>query len=308
MMSDQKRVVVTGATGLIGRPLCAHLCERGYAVTIFSRSTDKARQTLPGMADYVAWQAEEHGAWERAIDGAHAVINLAGASLFSKRWTEKYKRVLWDSRVVGTRGLVNAMRAASARPAVFISGSAVGYYGARDDTVLPEEAAPGNDFLAKLCVAWEQEAFKAKQLGVRVATIRTGIVLDADEGALPLMKLPFTFFAGGYILPGTQWFPWIHIADEVGIILKTLDDADVRGPVNASAPHPQTNADFMRTLGRVMGRPAWVPVPGFALRLALGAFADSLTTGPRAIPEKITEHGYTFTYPTSEAALRDLVG
>ncbi len=306
-MSEEKRVVVTGATGLIGKPLCQKLRERGYAVTVFSRSPDRARQTVPGMADYVAWNAEEHGAWESAIDGAHAVINLAGASLFSKRWTEAYKRVLWDSRVVGTRGLVNAMRAATAKPAVFISGSAVGYYGTRDDTVLPEEAAPGDDFEAKLCVAWEQEAWKAEPLDIRVATMRSAVVLDPKEGALPLMKLPFMFFAGGYILPGTQWFSWIHVEDEIGIIIKTLEDEQISGPVNAVAPQTQTNAEFMRTIGRVMSRPTWAPVPGFALRIALGEFADSLTTGQRAIPEKMQAHGYEFRFPTSEQALRDLL-
>lgn len=306
-MSEEKRVIVTGATGLIGKPLCTQLRERGYAVTIFSRSPDKAQRALPGMADYVAWQAEEHGPWERAIDGAHAVINLAGASLFGKRWTEQYKRVLWDSRIIGTRGLVNAMRAARTPPAVFISGSGVNYYGARDDTVLPEDAPHGDDFLAKLCVAWEQEAFQAEPLGVRVAIMRSAVVLARGGGALPLMKLPFMFFAGGYILPGTQWFSWIHLDDEIGIILKALADAQVRGPVNAAAPNPQTNADFMRTLGRVLGRPAWAPVPGFALRLALGEFAYALITGQRVIPEKIVQHGYQFKFPTSEQALRDVL-
>ena len=306
-MSEEKRVIVTGATGLIGKPLCAQLRERGYAVTIFSRDPERARQTLPGMADYVAWKSEEHGPWVSKIDGAHAVINLAGASLFARRWTEKYKRVVWDSRVVGTRGLVNAMRAASTKPSVFISGSGVNYYGARDDTVLPEEAAPGDDFLAKLCIAWEQEAFKAGQPGIRVATLRTAVVLARNGGALPLMKLPFMFFAGGFILPGTQWFSWIHLEDELGIILKVLEDEQVCGPVNASAPNPQTNAEFMRTLGRVMSRPTWVPVPGFALRLALGEFAYTLTTGQRVIPEKMREHSYQFTFPTSAQALRDLL-
>lgn len=308
-MSNEQRVVVTGATGLIGRALCSRLRERGYAVVVFSRDPQKARQALPDAAEYVAWDASASGPWATAVNGAYGVVNLAGASLFSKRWTEAYKRVLWDSRVIGTRGLVNAMRQASVKPQVLISGSGVDYYAStRGDEPLTEDAPPGDDFLAQLCAAWEREALTAEALGVRVVTVRTGIVLARDAGALPLMKLPFTFFAGGYILPGNQWLSWIHLADEVGIILKALEDAELRGPVNASAPHPQTNAEFMGMIGRVLGRPACAPVPGFALRAALGEFADALTTGQRVVPDKITRHGYQFQYPHSQQALRDLLG
>ncbi len=299
-----KRVIVTGATGLIGKEVCKGLQARGYDVVVFSRDTESARKKVRGAAEYVAWQPEEGGAWADRVDGAYAIINLAGASVAGKRWNDEYKRQIRDSRVIGTRGLVRAIAAAGERPQVLINGSAVGYYGARDATPLDERAAPGNDFLAELVREWEAEAMKAEALGVRTALIRTGIVLDKHEGALPLQKLPFQFFVGGPILPGTQWVSWIHLADEVGIILFALEQDGVRGPINATAPAPQTSRDFSSALGGALGRPSWLPVPGFALKLALGEFADTVVTGQRVIPKKALELGYEFQYSTSEAALR----
>ncbi len=306
-MSLPKRIIVTGATGLIGKRVSRALRERGESLVVFSRDTPDARKAVRGAAEYVAWQPEEQGSWSNAVPGAHAVIHLAGASVYGHRWTEDYKRAIRDSRVIGTRGIVSAMARAAVRPKVFVCGSAVGYYGPRDDTPLDESAPPGDDFLAKVCVEWEQEARKAEALGIRTVIVRTGIVLDAREGALPQMALPFRLFAGGPIMPGTQWLPWIHIDDEVGIILKALDDPQVSGPVNATAPSPQTNADFTRTLGAVLGRPSWLPVPQIGLKLALGEFAESLTTGQRALPARMQQLGYEFKYPTSEAALRQLL-
>jgi len=299
-----KRVIVTGATGLIGKEVCKGLQARGYEVIVFSRDTESARKKVPGAAEYVAWQPEEGGAWADRVDGAHAIINLAGASVAGKRWNDEYKRQIRDSRVIGTRGLVRAIAAAGERPQVLINGSAVGYYGARDATPLDEGAAPGNDFLAGLVREWEAEATEAEALGVRTALIRTGVVLDKHEGALPLQKLPFQFFVGGPILPGTQWVSWIHLADEVGIILFALEQDGARGPINATAPAPQTSRDFSAALGGALGRPSWLPVPGFALKLALGEFADTVVTGQRVIPKKALELGYEFQYSTSEAALR----
>jgi hypothetical protein len=308
-MADAKRVVVTGATGLIGKRLCAALVDKGYAVVVFSRDPEQARTSVPGAAEYVAWTADEQGAWSAAIDGAWGVVHLGGAPVFgfTKRWTRRYKGVIRASRLAGTRGLVNAMGAAQNKPSVFVCGTAIGYYGFRDDTPLDESAAPGSDFLARVSIAWEQEARRAKDFGIRTVIVRTGVVLDAKEGALQQMMLPMRLFVGGPILPGTQWFSWIHVDDEVGLLLLALEDERARGALNAAAPEPLTNRDFTKTLGKVMGRPALVPVPGFALRIALGEVAAMVTKGQRVVPVKAQQLGYQFKYPTAEGALRDLL-
>jgi uncharacterized protein len=303
-MVNTKRVIVTGATGLIGKRLCRELRARGYAVVVFTRDPDHARQAVPGAAEYVAWQPAETGPWAAQLDGAHAVISLAGASIAGKRWNEDYKREIRDTRVLGTRGLVNAIAAAEQKPHVFIGGSAIGYYGPRDNTPLDEQAPSGSDFLAEVVRDWEAEALKAADLGVRAVCVRTGIVLDKSEGALAQLKLPFQFFVGGPVLPGTQWFSWVHLADEVGIILLALENEQARGPINATGPEPQTNRDFCATLGRAMSRPSLFPVPSFALKALVGEFAYTLVTGQRVLPRQAQELGYQFQYPTSEAALR----
>lgn len=307
-MMDQKRVVVTGATGLIGKALCRVLLQRGYEIRVFSRKPEAARAVVPGAAAYVAWQPGETGPWAAAIDGAYAVINLAGASIAGRRWTDRYKREIRDSRIIGTRGLVNAIAAAESRPRVLINPSGIDYYGDRGDTPLDENAEPGSGFLAQVCVEWEREASRAEEYGVRTVVVRNGIVLARGEGALSRLLLPFKLFVGGPILPGTQWWSWIHLADQIGITILALEDERVRGPINATAPQPQTNREFSRTLGRVLRRPALVPVPGFALRILLGEMADVLLIqSKRVLPEKARALGYEFKYPTSEEALRDIL-
>ena len=308
-MSDAKRVVVTGATGLIGKALCRRLQEHGYAVVVFSRNPNSARKTVPGAAEYVSWHPSERGAWATAIDGAHAVINLAGASIAGHRWTEEYKRELYDSRIIGARGLVNAIARAETKPHVYLGPSGVNYYGARDDTKLDESAPPGDDFLARLCVEWEHEALKAQAFGVRTVVLRTGIVLDKDEGALAQLLTPFKLFVGGPILPGTQWMSWIHLVDHVGLYMLALEDSRLRGAINATAPEPQRNRDFTATLGKVLHRPAIIPIPGIALKVVFGELADTLLIhGQRVIPAKALNLGYHFQYPTLEPALRQILG
>lgn len=306
-MTETKKVVVTGATGLIGRTLCKRLAERGYHVIVFSRDAASARRKVPSAQEFVAWTPTEQGPWAGALDGVYGVVNLAGAPVFGKRWSEAYKAEIRNSRVVGTRGLVNAMHAAQHKPQVFVSGSAIGYYGARDDTKLDEQATPGSDFMARLCVDWEAEALKAQADGIRTVVVRTGIVLSTEEGALPQLLLPFRMFVGGPILPGSQWVSWIHIDDEVALLLQALADERVSGPLNATAPEPLINRDFAATLGRVYGTPSWLPVPSFALKVVLGEVTNTLATGQRVIPKKAQELGYTPTFTTAEAALRDLL-
>jgi len=306
-MADRQRVVVTGATGLIGKALCKRLQAEGYDVVVFAREPERARSAVPGAADYVSWTVADAGPWAAHIDGAWGVVNLAGAPVAGKRWTEARKQEIRDSRVVGTRGIVAAIAAAARKPRVLVNASAIGYYGPRDDTPLDEDAPAGHDFLAGVVADWEAEARKAQDAGVRVAMVRTGIVLDRDEGALAQLKRPYQFFAGGPVLPGTQWVSWIHHADEVGIMLLALQDERARGPINATAPEPQTNRDFSRTLGKVMGRPSLVPVPGVALKLLFGELADTLTTGQRVLPAKAQELGYRFQYTASNAALRQIL-
>lgn len=330
-MTETKRVVVTGATGMIGRALCRELGARGYQVVAFSRDPERARRAVPGAAEYVAWQPAESGAWASAIDGAYGVIHLAGASLFGKRWSESYKREIIASREIGTRGLVNAMARAQARPKAFVSMSAVGYYGPRGGEPIDERAPVGRDFLARVCEIWEREGAKAADLGIRTVLFRSGVVLGGDErmslpidlghfaldrpglilkteeGAFPLLVMPFYFFAGGPILPGTQYLAWVHVEDAVGLLLMALEDERVSGPLNATAPNPEPNREVARTIGRVMGRPAWMPVPGFALKLMLGEMADMITTGQRVIPRKALDLGFQFKFPTIERAIKAIL-
>jgi hypothetical protein len=306
-MTDSKRVVVTGATGLIGRHLCKQLAERGYQVVIFTRNPEKARSSVPEASEYVAWTPKYLDDWANALNGAYGLIHLAGAPIFGPRWDDHYKAEIRDSRIVSTRVLFGAMTEIAAPPQVFVSGSAVGYYGDADAALLDESAPPGELFLSQVTVELEREARRAEDLGVRTVLIRTGIVLDADEGALPQLVLPFRFYVGGPILPGTQYISWIHIEDEVGIILLALENEQAQGPMNATAPNPETNADFTGTLGKVMGTPAWLPVPGVGIKVILGELADNLVTGQRALPIKARDLGYKFKHPELEPALRDLL-
>lgn len=301
-----RRVVVTGATGLIGKKLCEQLTFKGYELVVFSRNPEKARKMVPGAT--VAWApTAEPGAWASVLEGAYGVVHLAGAPIFA-RWTEAYKQEIRDSRVLGTRGLVAAMAAAEKKPAVFVYGSAIGYYGFRGDEEIDESGAPGDDFLAQVQGESEREAVRAEQAGIRTVLLRTGAVLDPGKGALPTMLPFFQMWMGGPVLPGTQWFSWVHVDDEVGLIMLALEDERARGPLNATSPEPQTNRDFSATLGRVIGRPAWLPVPRFALSLVFGEMGSVVAEGQRVIPRKALDLGYQFRYPNLEEALRQLLG
>ena len=297
-------IVVTGGTGFIGRALCAALSDSGHRVVILTRNAEAAFRVLGTTMTAIEWNGRDQGPWEESLEGADAVINLAGAPIADARWTDMRKQLITDSRVLTTRLLVRALSRCSSRPITFISASGIGYYGASDDRRLDEGAARGQGFLADLCLAWEAEALRAAEFGARVVTLRTGMVLEQDGGALPKMLFPFRLFAGGPIMPGSQWVSWIHRRDHIGLIQWALSTTTVSGPINAVAPEPVTMHTFCETLGRVLHRPSWLPVPGIALNILLGELGTLMTTGQRVIPAKAMAGGYAFHYPTLEPALR----
>lgn len=301
------RIIVTGGTGFIGRALVDELLKNGHSVTVLSRNAGDARARLPSSAACINWDPRSAGTCSKVFEDADAVINLAGAPIADKRWTEARKRIIWDSRISATKAVVEALRSHAKDRCVLVNASGIGYYGASDDRILDEGAARGTGFLADLCLAWEAEAMRSAEFGTRVVIVRTGMVLEADGGALPKMSVPFRLFAGGPILPGTQWVSWIHRRDHIGLIGWALSTAMVSGPINAVAPEPVTMNTFCEILGRVLHRPSWVPVPGLALNILLGELGSIMTTGQRVIPAKAMAEGYTFQYPKLEPAFQAIL-
>ena len=306
------RIVIAGGTGFLGSPLAEVYAEEGHDVRVLTRglppgeSRHESGTGVPGITR-VGWQPDgRSGPWARALDGADAVVSLAGESIGDKRWTPQRKAQLRDSRIAPTRSLAAAIGEISAAPAVLVSSSAVGYYGASGDEPKTEDSPPGRDFLAQLCEDWEQEAGKAVRPGVRLAIVRTGIVLERSGGALPQMARPFRLFAGGPLGSGRQYMSWIHRLDWVEMVRWIVQTPEVSGPVNATAPHPVTNREFARALGSALRRPAFLPTPAFALKVALGEFADYVVTGQRAIPAKAQAHKYHFRYPEIDIAFRGI--
>ncbi|HKT34878.1 MAG TPA: TIGR01777 family oxidoreductase [Nitrospira sp.] len=301
------QIVVTGATGFIGRALCISLSRKGHRVTVLTRKGRAASPQVGTSVTTVEWNGRDSGAWEKSLEGADAVINLAGAPIADARWTAARKRLITDSRVQFTRRLVEAMSNRSAKPRVLISASGIGYYGPSDDRVLTEAASHGEGFLADLSLAWEEEARRATEFGTRVVLLRTGMVLEEDGGALPKMLFPFRLYLGGPIMPGTQWVSWIHRHDHIGLIEWALRTPSVSGPLNAVAPEPERMRAFCVTVGRVLQRPCWLPVPQTVLSLALGELGTVMTTGQRVSPQKALAGGYVFQYGALEPALQAIL-
>jgi hypothetical protein len=309
------RIIITGGSGLIGQALVAELAADQHEVIILSRSPEKVRG-LPSTARAEKWDGRSAQGWGHLADGAEAIVNLAGESIAGGnlveiilgRWTHARKQAILNSRLNAGRAVVEAVQAASRKPGVVIQSSAVGYYGDSGDTELTEEKPAGSDFLARVCVDWEKSTEAAEAMGVRRAVIRTGVVLSRRGGVLPLFALPFQMFAGGPLGSGRQWFPWIHVDDEVNAIRFLIEKSEARGAYNLAAPNPMRNADFGKVLGRVMRRPSFMPAPAFALRLALGEIADALLlTSQRQLPARLQQAGFSFKYPEAEGALRDLL-
>lgn len=307
------RVIITGGTGQVGSDLAASLAADGHEVIVLTRSPEDATRLAAGVRP-VGWDARTSEGWGHLAEGAGAIVNLAGANLagagfFPSRWTEERKRIIRDSRVNSGKAVVEAVLEAEVKPRVVIQASGVGYYGARDDYPVTVDSPPGDDFLASLAAEdWEPSTAPVEEMGVRRAIIRSGAVLSAGEGALPRLVLPFRLFAGGPMGSGNQWFSWIHQEDEVRGIRFLIDHEEARGAFNLTAPQPVTNREFARALGRALGRPSWLPVPAFALRLAFGEVSDVLLEGQPAVPSRLQSLGFEFQYPDVESALRDLVG
>jgi uncharacterized protein (TIGR01777 family) len=298
-------VVVAGGSGLIGRALVENLLEAGVEVTVLTRRSDSGK-AVPG-ARRLEWDGRSLGAWAAAVDGAAAVVNLCGENLAAGRWSAARKQRLRSSRIEPTRALVEALRAARARPKLLVQASAVGYYGAGDDRELDESAPAGRGFLPELCVAWEAASVEVESLGLRRALLRSGIVLARRGGALATMLPAFRLGIAGRLGDGRQWLPWIHLDDEVGAIERLLADDSLAGAFNATAPLPVTNAEFTRTLARTLRRPAVLPVPRFVLALLFGEMGEVLLQGQRAVPHRLLAAGHRFRYPELDGALAALL-
>ena len=300
-----KKVLLTGATGLIGRKIAKELISRGDKVSIVTRSSEKARALIAGAENYIEWNSVRSN-WSENFRDIDAVIHLAGENVMARRWNKVHKEKIYNSRIDSTRNLTDSIRNSVNKPKVFIAASAVGYYGSSEEPVT-EESISGKDFLADVVKAWEGETSKIDEFGVRRVNIRTGIVLDKSEGALAQMITPFKLFIGGPLGSGRQWFPWIHIDDVAGIFLHALDNENVAGVLNAVSPNPVRMNEFCRLMGKIMKRPSIFKVPPFVLGIIFGEGAGVLLTGAQAIPKKTIELGYKYKFEKAENALTDLL-
>ena len=292
-------IVLAGGSGFLGRKLSKRLLDEGHRTITLSRR--------PSGGDQIEWRPDgTAGDLRRTLDGVDAVVNLAGEDLADKRWTAARKRALRDSRILSTRTLVGAIEQCARPPRVFISGSGIGYYGPHGDEPVTEATPPGADFLARLCVEWEEEALKAESPATRVVPVRSGIALDGDGGALKKMLLPFKLGLGATIGSGHQYFPWVHAADWTAMVSWLIQNDSARGAFNVTAPQPVTNREFTRTLGRVLHRPTIFHAPAFVLRAALGELATALVDGQRVLPALAEQLGFRFTYRALEPALESM--
>lgn len=299
------RVLVTGATGLIGRELCRELAGEGHEIFFLSRRPDPAKVVIGAKG--FGWDAEAELPPKEAFSGVEAVIHLAGEPIAASRWTNEQKRRIRDSRVKGTRNLVDGIARLTTRPEILVSGSAVGFYGSRGNEQLDESSEPGKGFLPEICIEWEAEAERAREFGIRVALARTGVVLDKNGGALEKMLTPFRLGLGARLGGGEQWFPWIHMDDIVGILRHSLVNEQVKGPINGAAPGIVTNADFTKDLAAVLNRPTFFPVPEFALQILMGEMAEVVLNSQRVVPKVALDTGYEFKYPNLRPALESLL-
>lgn len=303
------RVIITGGSGLIGRGLTEILAQHGYEVIILSRNPERVAN-LPEGTQAVAWDGRTAQGWGHLVNDAEAVVNLAGENLagesfFPARLTPERKQRIRESRILSGEAILEAIQAVEKKPEVLVQASAIGYYGLRGDEIVDEDSSPGDDFFAEW-KNWEKVTKPVEVLGVRRVIIRTGVVLSTEKGsALARLMLPFKLYAGGPFGDGQQYISWIHIADEVGAIRFLIENKEVQGVFNLTAPNPMTNAEFGKTLGKVMKRPYYLPVPGFVLRIAFGEVTAVVLEGQRVVPKRLLQAGYEFKFPELETALRD---
>jgi uncharacterized protein (TIGR01777 family) len=306
------RVVITGGTGLIGRALAANLAADGHQVVALSRSPERARR-LPAGVRIERWDARTAEGWGRLAEGATAIVNLAGASLagegfFPTRWTPERLRVIRESRLHAGRAVVEAVAQAGQKPRVVVQASTVGYYGYHGDELLTEESPPGDDWAARfVSQEWEPSTLPVEEMGVRRVVIRSGVVFSTEDGALPRLLLPFRLFAGGPMGSGKQWYTWIHVHDHARALRFLIETETARGTFNLTSPNSVRNGALAKLIGRIMGRPAFIPVPALAMRLVFGEVANVVLKGQRVLPRQLLDLGFEFRFPTAEAALRDLL-
>lgn len=305
------RVVISGGGGLIGRALSAELLGAGHDVVILSRTPQRV-DALPKGVRAVAWDGKTAQGWAHVVDGAGAVVNLAGENIagegfFPARWTEERKRRILSSRLSSGKAIVQAIEAAQQKPGVLLQASAIGYYGPLGDQPVDESSPAGSDFMARVCQEWEDSTGAVEAIGVRRVVLRTGVVLSMQGGAFTRLLMPFKFFAGGPMGNGRQYLSWIHMADQVAAMRFLIEHAEAQGVYNLTAPEPVSNAAFVRSLGKVMGRPSFLPVPGFALRMLFGEVATVVLDGQCVLPQRLQQLGYAFQFAQAEAAIRDLL-
>lgn len=303
-------ILITGATGLIGKRIVKELSKQKHLIKIVSTNKKNALESFKTLAGIEAYQMSHYNTPQNLkglLENTDAVINLAGANVGDKRWTEEYKKEIYESRVNTTKLLIEAIKLCDKKPECLINASGVGIYGFREDEVLNEDSSLGNDFLANVCKDWETAASIATKSNVRVAAIRTGIVLDKNEGALPQLAAPYKFLAGGQQGSGKQWLSWVHIDDIVSLYLFAIENKNISGPINGATPNPVINKKLSKMIGEILNKPSFFPVPEFVLKIVVGEFAENLVTGQRVYPKKALEHGFNFQYPNIKETLTNLL-
>ena len=306
-ISMSKRIIISGATGLIGSRLASELASSGFEITIFTRNINKSRMMVPTAKNYVEWDYRRPEKWEDHLEGANAVIHLAGASIAGKRFTDSYKKKVRGSRIISTRNIVKAIAEIKDKPKAFICASGINYYGDSGDRKLTESSGAGNDFLADVCKEWEDEAAEAEKFGVRRVCVRTSPVMSTVGGMVKTLLPLFRFYLGASLGSGSQWFSWIHIDDIIKLYKFAVENESVSGAVNASSPNPVRMDEFADYLGETLHKPVFLKVPKFAMKAAIGEAADFITASLRVLPERVQNTGFSFDFPYLPDALKDII-